>query len=235
MPYSATQAQSPVLTTLYRFTDQNGDGAGPTAGVVVAKSGLLYGTTATGGSSNYGTVFELKPPVSPSKVWTETVLYSFGGPPSDGSSPNAVMIGENGTLYGTTAGGGSAGNGTVFQLTPPASPAGAWTESVLHSFTGQNGDGLFPVGAVVLDQSGALYGATYRGGLSDVGTIYQLTPADGAWAETVLHSFTGQSGDGAYPEGGCSSARRESYMEQPIAVGFPTATVVFLVAALPSS
>src|ERR1022692_4739202 len=78
MPYSATQAQSPVLTTLYRFTDQNGDGAGPTAGVVVAKSGLLYGTTATGGSSNYGTVFELKPPVSPSKVWTETVLYSLG-------------------------------------------------------------------------------------------------------------------------------------------------------------
>jgi len=64
LTYSAAETPAPALTTLYSFSGENGDGAGPYAGVLYKANGSLYGTTSFGGIFNGGTVFELTPPVS---------------------------------------------------------------------------------------------------------------------------------------------------------------------------
>jgi len=144
-------------------------------------------------------------------TWTETVLYSFAGQNGDGANPYAgVVIGHDGALYGTTAGGGASGQGTVFRLAPPRLPGGAWTETVLYSFSGAS-DGAFPMAALTVGPGGILYGTTGGGGAanacSSCGTVFELTPPSGSgpWQETVLHSFQGpSSGDGFHPAAGVS-------------------------------
>jgi uncharacterized repeat protein (TIGR03803 family) len=192
---------------LHPFTGQDGDGAGPASSVVAGTNGTLYGTTRYGGTFGKGTIFELKPSAATGAGWTERVLYSFTGG-SDGSDPIAglVVVGS-GLLYGTTLGGGTSGQGTVFELTPPATPVGSWTERVLHNFSRQNGDGADPRPGLAIGKNGALYGTTFDGGVpveSGFGTVFELTPPStpgGAWAEKVLYRFTGENGDGAYPYG----------------------------------
>jgi uncharacterized repeat protein (TIGR03803 family) len=88
--------------------------------------------------SNLGTVFKLTPPAAGQTAWTETVLVSFNG--ANGNGPAAGLIADSaGNLYGTTNEGGASGLGTVFKLTPPAAGQTAWTETVLVSFNGTNG------------------------------------------------------------------------------------------------
>jgi uncharacterized repeat protein (TIGR03803 family) len=133
----------------------------------------------------------------------ETVLHSFAtGSTPDGANPEAALvIGENGVLYGTTSTGGDTGNGTVFQLAPPAAAGGAWTETVLHNFTGADGSG--PQATLLIDNRGSLFGTTVSGGAAGDGTVFVLNPpasAGATWTENVLHSFTGR-GDGANPFG----------------------------------
>ncbi len=132
-----------------------------------------------------------------------TTLHSFTGG-TDCAHPYAGLIfDQNGALYGTTYDGGALHQGTVFKLTPPAVGQTAWTETVLHSFTGGT-DGAHPYAGLIFDQNGALYGTTVVGGASDFGTVFKLTPpATGqtAWTETVLQSFRGGT-DGAYPLAG---------------------------------
>jgi hypothetical protein len=198
------------FSTLYNFTGQNGDGGQPVGTLAIDKSGALYGTTASGGSgpcnvtavpAGCGTVFELRPLATAGGAWTETVLYRFMGQNGDGWSPyGGVVIGKNGRLYGTTLYGGTGcstwGCGTVFELRPPVVAGGAWTENVICSFTGQNGDGATPVGSLAIGKYGDLYGLTTAGGTSNYGAVYRLTPpvaAAGAWTETVLHSFAVRS------------------------------------------
>jgi uncharacterized repeat protein (TIGR03803 family) len=145
---------------------------------------VLYGATSGGGTSGYGTVFSLTPPASPGGAWTESVLYSFKGSPSDGTNPNldGVVIGTGGVLYGATVTGGTVhpscgipGCGVAFQLTPPASPGGVWTETVLHDFT-SGSDGVSPNG-LVIGSGGMLYGTTYGGGGAlGWGTVFALKP-----------------------------------------------------------
>jgi uncharacterized repeat protein (TIGR03803 family) len=162
---SAGGASAQTLTTLYSFPGNGGDGSNSTAPLILDASGALYGTTAGGGSGN-GTVFKLTPPSSGAANWSEALLYSFGGP--DGASPAAGVISDGtGALYGTTVGGGGAKGslGTVFMLTPPAVAEGMWTETLLHSFTG-DGDGAYPAAGLVSDLSGALYGTTSSGELT---------------------------------------------------------------------
>ena len=102
-------------TILYEFTDANGDGGNPQAGLVFDSAGNLYGTTAIGGTFNFGTVYKLTP--STGGGFTETVLYSFDQ--TDGQWPyNALILDAAGNLYGTTYEGGDAGFGTVFEITP---------------------------------------------------------------------------------------------------------------------
>lgn len=179
---------------LYRFgvgTSGRGSGSLPAAGLI-AVGGVLYGTTATGGSysgctsSNYagwcGTVFSITP------SGTEKMLHSFGSG-SDGSYPVASLIDVKGTLYGTTSEGGAYSGGTVFSITTGG------TENVVHSFNGT--DGSWPC-AGLIDVKGVLYGTTSEGGAYNDGTVFSIT-TDGY--ETVLHSF-GQGTDGKDPIAG---------------------------------
>ena len=109
----------------------------------------------------------------------ERMARCMAPPSGDGSFPVAsVVIGKNGVLYGTTQYGGSAGLGTVFELTPPTTPGGRWTEAVLHSFSGQNGDGSMPVAGLALSATGfgLLYGTTSEGGASGQGTVFVIKP-----------------------------------------------------------
>jgi len=173
----ATHGGAWTETTIHTFTGP--DGAFSEAALTVGPGGVLYGTTASGGSAacGCGTVFQLTPPSAPGGVWTESVIYSFAGINGDGSGPAAsVVVGPNGALYGTTVGGGSAGLGTVFQLAPPATSGGTWTETVLHSFTGQDGDGATPVAALVMSSTGVLYGTTSAGGSAGKGTVFAVAP-----------------------------------------------------------
>lgn len=177
-------------TVLHSFTGGS-DGGGPLAGLIMDAAGNLYGTTFGGGAFGNGTVFKLDP------SGNETVLYSFTGG-SDGSFPSAALIMDAiGNLYGTTAGGGSAGSactlacGTVFKLDTSGN------ETVLHSFTGGT-DGSDPTAGLIMDAAGNLYGTTFTGGLGGIyGTVFKL---DSSGNETVLHRFTGGS-DGASPAG----------------------------------
>lgn len=184
-----------VLATLHNFGVLP-DGGGPLASLITGEGGALYGTTLWGGSGKpchyegdgggCGTVFQLTPPDRPGAAWTETVLYSFTGENGDGAFPyGPVMLGQNGALYGTTGYGGNAGAcsyygaegcGTVFQLTPPAVPGGAWTETVLHRFSGVNGDGETPLSGLAMDASGVLYGTTGFGGTAGLGAVFSIVP-----------------------------------------------------------
>src|SRR5262249_49442857 len=112
-------AAAPQETVLYRF--QGGrDGANP-AGLVMDAGGNLYGATSSGGQkarcSGCGTIFMLRSPAAGQSQWTETVIHRFGGELPNGAgaaSPNGLVAGADGVLYGTTAVSGGSPNGTVF-------------------------------------------------------------------------------------------------------------------------
>jgi len=167
-PVSGTQWTYSVLHT---FPSQKGDSAGTGGGVVFDDSGELYGVTPYGGTNNAGTVFRLTPPASPGGAWGELILYSFQGG-SDGSTPTNVEF-LSGRLIGATQAGGIYKDGILFELTPPSGGSGAWTETILHTFSG--GDGQDPKGVVI--HNGTVYGAASAGtGPNYNGTIFQLTP-----------------------------------------------------------
>jgi uncharacterized repeat protein (TIGR03803 family) len=122
------------------------DGAAAYGRVISDAAGNLYGTTAFGGTSGVGIIFELTNPEAPAG-WTETVLHNFGGG-SDGSQPYGGLIFDSaGNLYGTTFQGDASNAGTVYELTP--GKGGAWTEETLYTFTGGT-DGLGPLCRLIL-------------------------------------------------------------------------------------
>jgi hypothetical protein len=274
-------------TLLYEFQGKGAnDGESPNSGLIMDKSGNLYGLTAYGGTGNCmllgrsagcGTVYKLSPPKQKGGAWTETILYSFpnatqgyvpigdlvfdsagnlygstlfggtkgttcdpdyGGQcgvvfelsPSktkggkwmqkvlhgfasgtDGANPNGgLVLDGKGDVYGTTYGGGNesgqcgtGGCGTAFELKPPATKSGAWTEKVLHRFNYNTSDASNPTAGFVIDLKGDLYGTSMSGGLGPGGTVFRLSPSSkkpGTWTETILHGFNGTEG-GYDPEG----------------------------------
>jgi uncharacterized repeat protein (TIGR03803 family) len=132
----------------------------------------------------------------------EATLYRFLGFP-DGASPYGNLITDGaGNLYGTTRDGGAFGCGSVFELVRGSS---GWTELLLYSFSGGT-DGSQPLGGLVFDQAGSLYGTTFGGGNSSAcgsgpgsgcGVIFKLDASKG-WAESAIYSFSGGA-DGAFP------------------------------------
>ncbi|MGH6840231.1 MAG: choice-of-anchor tandem repeat GloVer-containing protein, partial [Methylocella sp.] len=183
-------------TVLYSFCSvpSCSDGRFPSAGLIAGSNGNLFGTTAAGGASDFGTVFKVTP------GGTETVLYSFTGG-GDGGVPEAGLIADSSVnLYGTTYAGGASfsgfcgggGCGVVFKL----SPGGTYT--VLYRFTGGN-DGGTPFAGLIADTSGNLYGTASSGGASNDGVVFKLTPGG---TETVLYSFKAGPSDGAFPLAG---------------------------------
>ena len=178
-------------TVLHNFTlSYPDDGAAPAAGLVMDSSGNLYGTTQVGGSYGNGVVFKLDASNS------YAVLHNFTGgfQNDDGREPLAgLVMDSSGNLFGTTASGGSYGNGVVFK--PDASNSYA----VLHTFTG-GADGSTPFAGLVMDSSGNLCGTTRGGGSRDSGVVFKLD-ASNSYAETVLYNFTGGA-DGSSPYAG---------------------------------
>jgi uncharacterized repeat protein (TIGR03803 family) len=169
---------------LYTFGGQGGKY--PVAGLIPDGKGGLYGTAPKGGAFHQGTVFKL------TTAGNFKVLRSFSG--ADGQFPQAGLIRDKaGNLYGTTSNGGAFNVGTVFKLDT------AGTESVLYSFAG-GADGANPMGGLVRDDGGNLYGTTYQGGdftcnpPYGCGTVFRL---DRHGKYTVWHTFTGPP-DGAF-------------------------------------
>lgn len=208
-------------TVLYPFQGGN-DGAGPIGSLVSHKDGTLYGTTQSGGGSSRcnigshwgpgcGTIFELVPS---SSGYTEMLLHRFKGG-SDGTGPYAGLTeGANGVFFGTTEYGGNStctnpsapgGCGTVFSLTPSAS---SYTKRTIYTFKGGT-DGYGPLGALLVDSHGVLYGTAEFGANSGCstffgtgcGTVFKLTPSGHGYAETTAYAFAGGS-DGGNPYGG---------------------------------
>lgn len=194
-------------TVICSFHGENG--AGPTGGLIMDAAGALYGTTAYGGPFSGGTVFKLMPPAVAGENWSESVLWNFGNG-DDGKNPVGSLVEDaSGNLFGTTEFGGSYNNaGTVFELSPPSSADGNWSESVLWSF-GDGADGVIPLAGLVMDQNGNLYGTTQIGGPSFFGTVFELTPpATGGqnWNESIIWDFgdvndSGHSPNGNFPAG----------------------------------
>jgi len=174
-------------TVLYSFPRIESDSGAQPNGLAQGNDGALYGTTQNGGSSSEGSVFTLT-----TEGNAYTVLHNFSTSGGDGQSPQAALVeGSEGALYGTTAGGGSNGQGTVFKLNKDGS-----TYRVLYSFNGSDGAG--PYGRLVEGRDGALYGTTSRRGENDAGAVFKLNK-DGS-SYRVLHSFSGS--DGAWHYGG---------------------------------
>jgi uncharacterized repeat protein (TIGR03803 family) len=195
---------------LYSFgtSSPTADGASPFAGLIADAAGNLYGTTTYGGSSNClldlgvdgcGTVVEL---VKSSTGYTESVLYTFTG--FDGAYPYASLTMDSlGNLYGTASAGGAYGGGVVFEL---VKSSGTYTETVLYSFGGTTTDGTQPLGGLLIDGAGNLYGTTvtdrgpYACGLSSCGIVFELVKTSNGYSELMLHQFAGT--DGANPRAG---------------------------------
>jgi uncharacterized repeat protein (TIGR03803 family) len=144
------------------------------------------------------------------------VLYTFTGLNGDGAVPGGgLVIDSSGNLFGTTSEGGGSlncgtynglpGCGTVFELVKSSS---GYTETTLHSFTSSNGDGADPMGSLITDSSGNLYGTTAVGGnpgcafSNGCGTVFELVNSPSGYTYTVLYKFTGSNGDGSISSGG---------------------------------
>jgi hypothetical protein len=199
--FAATEA------VLYSFQGGTG-GADPyQSGVVMDKSGNLYGVLSSGGEAGTGCfgegcglVYELSP--NPAGGWEETTLYTFKGRRDGGFPVGNLTIDAKGNLYGVTEQGGSGGCnsllgggcGVVFRLAPSKR---GWKYSVIHDF---DSDGAYPNAGVVFDQAGNLYGTTQFGGdfFCGCGIVYQLQPSkEGRWPENTLYDFLGISRGGS--------------------------------------
>jgi uncharacterized repeat protein (TIGR03803 family) len=201
---TATTSFAQTEAVLFNF--QGGaNGADPyQSGVVMDKSGNLYGVLSDGGQNGAncingcGLVYELSPT---SGGWEQTILYAFKGRGDGGSPVGNLTIDAKGNLYGVTEEGGNGpcnsvlgvGCGVVFRLSLTKK---GWKYFVIHDF---EFDGAYPNAGVVFDEAGNLYGTTQFGGdfLCGCGIVYQLQPAKrGKWTENTLYNFVGISRGG---------------------------------------
>lgn len=185
-----------ALTVITHFTGTSGaaPGSAPLTGLTKAADGSLYGTTSSGGSDDFGTIFK----VTTAGTFTSLVGFTGSAGAAKGSSPDGeLLLHSDGNFYGTTSGGGTGDLGTVFKMTP----AGALT--TLAQFTGTGGGvrGAQPVGQLATAPSGVLFGTTRSGGASDFGTIFRITTA-GSFTNLIQFTGTGGNTRGANPVGG---------------------------------
>ena len=165
------------------------DAATPRAPLVRDAAGNLYGTTWKGGAYDRGTVFRTRPDGT-----GFALLHSFAGGATDGADPvSGLALDAAGNLYGTTENGGAASWGTAFTLRTDGTGF-----ALLRSFTGGAADGAFPWAALVLDGAGNLYGTTFGGGASSLGTVFRMKTDGTGFA--LLRSFAGGAADGSRPE-----------------------------------
>jgi hypothetical protein len=226
---AANAASSPRLQVLHSFVG-GADGSTPVASLVSDAAGNLYGTTMNGGSNKSciygaqigcGVVFELSPPAKIGGAWKETVLYRFTGG-KDGAEPRAGLVFDQaGNLYGTTSEGGNlnipgctdgrvnVGCGVVFELS--LQQGGGWSETVIYTFQGIT-DGAAPLGNLIFDSLGNLYGTASIGGgaggcssgtLIGCGTVFEISPSGSdQCTEETLYQFQASSADAGLPLAG---------------------------------
>jgi uncharacterized repeat protein (TIGR03803 family) len=200
-----------ALKTIYSFcTGSNcSDGDDPTAGLVLATNGYLYGTTGFQGINGGGTIFKMTP------AGELTTLYNFCNIPSCGDDqpsdangfyPTAgLMQASNGDLYGTTVGGGVYGGtsynnaGTIFKISPGGEFATLYSFCAQVNADGNCTDGSDPSSVLVQASNGNIYGTTGAGGANGFGTIFEIT-TNGTFKFKTLYTFCSQSGcaDGGY-------------------------------------
>jgi uncharacterized repeat protein (TIGR03803 family) len=203
----APNGSSWTQTVLYSFAGGT-DGAIPAGRLVMDSAGNLYGMTSEGGAHAAGTVYKLAPSGG---TWKESILFSFTGYPNPSGG---LTLGANGTLYGTTLGNGYQrcyhGCGLVFSLS--LTKAKKWKYTIVYKFLGHTVlDGEQPIGDLVFDAAGNLYGTTFiggtfgeTGGFHGYGTVFELSPSGTTWTEKILHNFAGATTDGSYPGAGVS-------------------------------
>jgi uncharacterized repeat protein (TIGR03803 family) len=174
---------------LYSFAQFTANGFGqPTGGVIRDWAGNFYGTTFHGQAdvgTGYGVVYKVD------MAGHATVLHNFTNGADGGYPYGGVIRDWKGNLYGTTNGGGASGAGVVFKIDTSGN------ETALYTFTG-GADGGYPLGGVILDSKGNLYGTTNGGGASGAGVVFKI---DKFGDETVLYTFTGGA-DGGFPLAG---------------------------------
>jgi uncharacterized repeat protein (TIGR03803 family) len=176
----ADSGQAQTYSVLYNFGSAAGDPGQPAAAGIVAQGqdGNLYSTTVNGGANNGGAVFKITP------AGTMTVVYSFDGSAGGPFNPfSGLTLGTDDNFYGTTQGGGTSDDGTIFKMTPSGSL------TVLHSFTGL-ADGSTPKAPPVEGTDGNFYGTAIRGANNacgnGCGTVYKITPTGNF---TTLYQF----------------------------------------------
>jgi uncharacterized repeat protein (TIGR03803 family) len=190
----ATGARAQTLVTLYNFCSHSdcADGATPSAALIQATNGSLYGSTLSGGTANDGTLFKM------TTSGELSLLYDFCSAANctDGSLPNSpLVLGPDGNFYGTTTQGGPSGGGAFFDITL----SGQFT-AIGSGFGGTNAPGD-PLG-LFAGTDGNFYGATALGGYRGRGTVFGLTPSGSL---KTLYDFCKTSpcaSGGAFPEGG---------------------------------
>jgi uncharacterized repeat protein (TIGR03803 family) len=198
IPAGPAAAGTPPYSSIFTvwYFGNYPDGRNPMAGVVADAQGRLYGTTEFGGQYYDGIVFRLTPnnPTDPT-YFTEEILHAFSG--ADGANPVApLVLGSDGTIYGTTLNGGQSGMGTVFSL---ANTAGT-PITVLHSFT--TAGPAHPAAGLVFGSDGLLYGTTsYYGEAkqAQLGSNFRISPLGDA-VEFQIIDLTGAMGQGFSPQ-----------------------------------
>ncbi len=202
-------------TVLYNFCSLPGckDGGSPMSGLTRDEAGNLYGAAYA--------AFELSPGDT---GWTETVLHDFTGQHGDGEGAYAgLILDAAGHLYGQTQHGGTSKNcdggcGTVYEL--QRASGGGWKEHILHDFDTGGDDMAFPVGALLLDKTGSLYGTAGGGTYAD-GAVYTLRKQpDGRWKAAIQYSFTGGA-NGDQPGGGVVMDKAGNLYGTTVAGGDP--------------
>jgi hypothetical protein len=182
-PLSKSGAWKETVLHTFPFVTST-DPSGPGPGLIL-QGGTLIGTTGTGGQYSHGTAFQLTPSGS---SWTFNIIYNFGGTQGDAGAPSLGLVADGkGDLYGTSLYGGkgtcNSGCGAVFELVPPSTSGGSWSENVLYSFRGGTA-GVGPQAGVTLNK-GMLYGTTASGGggsceailgRQGCGTVFSVTP-----------------------------------------------------------
>lgn len=209
----AIQPNPPIAPPAHRGGVPQVDGTFPLTGLTNV-GGVLYGATTQGGATGNGTIFQIQ------TTGAEQVIYNFTGG-ADGGDPlggNLVNLGPNNLLWGTTALGGTAGQGTVFNVTTSG------TEAVAHSFGGGTADGAEPSGALI-EVNGVIYGTTRFGGPTGSGTVFQIAPGS---VYSVLSFLPGWS-TGVSPWGGVTQGANNTMIGTAYAGGAHAKGVVFKV------
>jgi uncharacterized repeat protein (TIGR03803 family) len=153
-------------------------------------TGNIFGTTRVGGIPGRGYVYELSPSGS---GYVETTLYTF----QDMSQPSGVILDNSGNMYGVTRGGRNSDRGDVFELSWSGSQ---WVATSLYAFRNQE-DGEFPVGDLITDAQGNLYGTTSAGGTGGGGTVFEMSPdGHGGWIYITLADLAGFGDDSGGPQ-----------------------------------